>query len=145
MADLSVKSSAFENNKPIPKKYSCDGEEVNPPLTVEGIPAATKTLALVIDDPDAPRGTFDHWVVWNIAPTGKIDENKVPGVEGLNSARQHGYLGMCPPSGKHRYFFKVYALDSKLDLKAASGKKDLENAMQGHVLAKGELVGLYKR
>jgi Raf kinase inhibitor-like YbhB/YbcL family protein len=146
MADLIVKSSAFENNKPIPKKYSCDGEEVNPPLTVEGIPAGTKTLALVIDDPDAPRGTFDHWVVWNIPPTGKIEENYVPGIQGLNGAGQYAYVGMCPPSGTHRYFFKVYALDTKPDLKAEyTHKKDLEKAMQGHILAKGELVGLYSR
>jgi Raf kinase inhibitor-like YbhB/YbcL family protein len=146
MADLVVKSPVFENNKPIPKKYSCDGEEVNPPLTVECIPDAAKTLALIVDDPDAPRGIFDHWVVWNISPTGKIEEKMVPGTEGLNGAGQQGYVGMCPPSGTHRYFFKVYALDVKLDLQAkATKKKDLEKAMQGHILAKGELVGLYRR
>ena len=146
MTDLIVKSPAFENNKSIPKKYSCDGDEVNPALTVEGIPAAAKTLALVIDDPDAPRGTFDHWVVYNIPPTTKIGENSVPGTEGVNSASQHGYIGMCPPSGTHRYFFKVYALDIKLDLKPENThKKDLEKAMQGHILAKGELMGLYNR
>jgi Raf kinase inhibitor-like YbhB/YbcL family protein len=146
MADLIVKSPAFENNKLIPKKHSCDGEEVNPPLNVEGIPMGAKTIALILDDPDAPRGTFDHWIVWNIPPTGKIAENSVPGTEGLNSAGQQTYIGMCPPSGTHRYFFKVYALDAKLDLKANSTKKkDLEKAMQGHILAKGELVGLYNR
>ncbi len=146
VADLTVKSPAFENSKMIPIKYSCDGKEVNPPLTIEGIPAATKTLALVIDDPDAPRGTFDHWVVWNISLTDKIDENVIPGTQGVNSAGQRGYIGMCPPSGTHKYFFKVYALDTKLDLKAESTlKKDLEKAMQGHILAKGELVGLYNR
>ncbi len=145
MADLVVKSPAFENNKPIPKKYTCDGEEVNPPLTVEGAPAATDTFALVIDDPDAPRGTFDHWVVWNIPSTRAIAENSVPGTEGINSAGQRAYVGMCPPSGTHRYFFKVYALDTKLELKANANRKDLEKAMQGHILAKGELVGLYSR
>ena len=146
MADLTVKSAAFENNKPIPKKYSCDGEEVNPPLTVEGIPKETKTLALIVDDPDAPRGTFDHWIVWNINPTGKIEENSVPGTEGVNSAGQRVYIGMCPPSGTHRYFFKVYALDAKLELKPEqTKKKDMEKAMQGHILAKGELIGLYHR
>lgn len=146
MVDLVVKSPAFESNKQIPKKYSCDGEEVNPPLTVDGIPTAAKTLALVVDDPDAPRGTFDHWVVYNISPTTKIGENSVPGMQGVNSASQHGYIGMCPPSGTHRYFFKVYALDTKLDLKPENTrKKDLEKAMQGHILAKGELIGLYNR
>jgi len=146
MADLVVKSPVFESNKQIPKKYSCDGEEVNPPLTVDGIPTAAKKLALVVDDPDAPRGTFDHWVVYNIPPTTKIGENSVPGTQGVNSANQHGYIGMCPPSGTHRYFFKVYALDTKLDLKPENThKKDLEKAMQGHILAKGELIGLYNR
>jgi Raf kinase inhibitor-like YbhB/YbcL family protein len=146
MPELTVKSPAFENNKLIPAKYSCDGDEVNPPLTIEGAPPETKTLALVVDDPDAPRGTFDHWVVWNIPPTGKIEENSVPGTEGLNSGGQHVYVGMCPPSGTHRYFFKVYALDMKLALNSNfMRKKDLEKAMQGHVLAKGELMGLYKR
>ena len=146
MAELTVKSSAFENNTHIPRKYSCDGEEVNPPLTVTGIPEGTKTLSLIIDDPDAPRGIFDHWIVWNISPAGSIEEKSVPGTEGLNSAGEHAYIGMCPPSGTHKYFFKVYALDTKLALNAnATRKKDLENAMRGHVLAKGELVGLYSR
>jgi Raf kinase inhibitor-like YbhB/YbcL family protein len=146
MAGLVVKSPVFENNKPIPKKYSCDGDEVNPPITIEGIPVAAKTLALIVDDPDAPRGTFDHWILWNIPTKNKIEENTIPGTEGINSAGQHAYIGMCPPSGTHRYFFKVYALDAKLDLQAdATKKKDLEKAIQGHILAKGELVGLYRR
>jgi hypothetical protein len=146
MINLNVKSPVFENNKLIPTKYSCDGDEVNPPLTIEGIPPATKTLALIVDDPDAPMGTFDHWIVWNIPPEGKITENSVPGTQGLNSGGQQGYIGMCPPSGTHRYFFKLYALDVRLDLKPNSTrKKDLEKAMQGHILAKGELIGLYRR
>lgn len=146
MTDLIVRSPVFENHKPIPRKYSCDGDEVNPPMIVEGVPAATKTLALVVDDPDAPSGTFDHWIVWNIPTQGKIAENSVPGIQGLNSAGKQSYFGMCPPSGTHRYFFKVYALDTKLDLNPnATRKKDLEKAMQGHILAKGELVGLYQR
>jgi Raf kinase inhibitor-like YbhB/YbcL family protein len=99
-----------------------------------------------MDDPDAPSGIFDHWVVWNIPPsTSKIAEHTTPGTEGLNSAREHGYHGPCPPSGTHRYFFKIYALDAVLSLGANSRKKDVERAMQGHVLAKGELVGLYSR
>jgi hypothetical protein len=146
MKDLAIKSSAFEFGKPIPKKYSCDGQDINPPLTIEGISKEAKTLVLIVDDPDAPSGTFDHWIVWNIpASTSKIDENTVPGKEGMNSARQPGYMGPCPPSGTHRYFFKVYALDTELSLGIASKKKDVEKAMQGHILAKGELMGLYSR
>ena len=146
MADLSIKSPAFEHGKLIPKKYTCDGQDINPPLTIEGIPKEAKTLVLAVDDPDAPSGTWDHWIVWNIsASTSKISENSVPGKEGVNSARQQGYMGPCPPGGTHRYFFKVYALDAELDLGASSRKKDAEKAMQGHVLAKGELMGLYRR
>jgi Raf kinase inhibitor-like YbhB/YbcL family protein len=146
MTDLIVNSSAFENNKVMPSKYTCDGDNISPPLTIEGIPEEAKTLALIVDDPDAPMGTFDHWVVWNIQLSGKIVENSIPGIEGLNSAMHRGYMGPCPPSGTHRYFFKVYALDAGLDLNPkTTRKKELEKAMQGHVLAKGELIGLYKR
>ena len=146
MADLSVESPAFEHGKLIPKKYTCDGQDINPPLTIEGIPKEAKTLVLAVDDPDAPSGTWDHWIVWDIpASTSKIAENSVPGKEGVNSARQQGYMGPCPPGGTHRYFFKVYALDTDLSLGASSRKKDVEKAMQGHVLAKGELMGLYRR
>src|SRR5208283_1748562 len=146
MKDLSVKSPAFETNKPIPRKYTCDGQDINPPLTIEAIPKEAKTLVLIVDDPDAPSGTFDHWIVWNIpASTSKIAENSVPGIEGMNSARQMGYMGPCPPSGTHRYFFKVYALDTGLSLGVGSKKKDAEKAIQGHILAKGELIGLYSR
>ena len=129
MKDLPIKSPAFEFGKPIPKKYSCDGQDINPPLTIEGISKEAKTLVLIVDDPDAPSGTFDHWIVWNIpASTSKIDENTVPGKEGMN-----------------RYFFMVYALDTELSLGIASKKKDVEKAMQCHILAKGELMGLYSR
>jgi len=142
---LVVKSPAFENNQLIPAKYTCDGDNVNPPLTIEGVPEETKSLVLIVDDPDAPMGTFDHWIVWNIPPTSKIEENTVPGAEGMSSYRKHAYGGPCPPYGTHRYFFKVYALDMKLDLTANSKKKDVEKAMESHVLAEGELVGLYRR
>jgi Raf kinase inhibitor-like YbhB/YbcL family protein len=146
MKVLTIKSLSFQHNSSIPKKYSCDGEDTNPPLTIEDVPKESKSLALVVDDPDAPGGTFDHWVVWNIpASTTKIAENSVPGTEGLNSARQKGFMGPCPPSGTHRYFFKVYALDTELNLGAKSIKRDLEKAMQGHIVAKGELIGLYHR
>ncbi len=146
MADLIVKSPVFQPNRPIPKKYSCDGDDINPPLTVEDIPPQTKTLAIVLDDPDAVSGTFDHWILYNIAPTGKIEENSNQGIVGLNSDGEAAYTGMCPPSGVHRYFFKVYALDTTLDLKPnIATKQNLEKTMQGHILAKGELVGLYRR
>jgi hypothetical protein len=145
MKELIITSPAFENNKFIPTKYTCDGEDVNPPLDIKGIPEETKSLVLIIDDPDAPMGTWDHWIVWNIPSTNKIEENTVPGVEGLNDFRKHSYGGPCPPSGTHRYFFKVYALDTKLALGSNSRKKDVEMAMKGHILAKGELVGLYSR
>jgi Raf kinase inhibitor-like YbhB/YbcL family protein len=143
---ISIKSPAFENNKQIPKKYSCDGDDINPPLIIEGAPKEAKTLVLIMDDPDAPNGTFDHWIVWNIqASTTKIGEDTVPGTEGMNSARQQAYMGPCPPSGTHRYFFKLYSLDTELTLATTSRKKDVEKAMEGHILSKGELIGLYHR
>ncbi len=145
MKELSVKSDAFENNTLIPSKYTCDGDNVNPLLTINGVPEETKSLVLIVDDSDAPMGTWDHWVVWNIPPVDKIEENTAPGTEGMNSARKRSYGGPCPPWGTHRYFFKVYALDMKLDLNPNSHKKHVEKAMQGHILAKGELVGLYRR
>lgn len=145
MKELTITSPAFESNKPIPSKYTCDGDNVNPLLNIKGIPEETKSLVLIVDDPDAPMGTWDHWIVWNIPPTNKIEENSVPGTEGLNDFRKHFYGGPCPPSGTHRYFFKIYALDTKLDLNPNSRKKDVEKAMKNHILAKGELVGLYSR
>jgi Raf kinase inhibitor-like YbhB/YbcL family protein len=145
MKELTVKSPAFENNKLIPSKYTCDGEEVSPPLTVEGIPEKTKSLALIMEDPDAPAGLFIHWLVWNIPPTNEIQENSVPGTEGLNTNKKNSYHGPCPPGGTHRYYFKVYALDTHLNLSAFSEKEVLENAMQNHILAHGELIGLYRR
>ena len=146
MQKLVVKSPVFENNQLIPAKYTCDGDNVNPPLTIEGVPEGAKSLVLIADDPDCPTGTWNHWLVWNIpSTTRKIEENKVPGTEGISTYRKHAYGGPCPPSGTHRYFFKVYALDAKLDLTANAEKKDVEKAMESHVLAEGELVGLYSR
>lgn len=145
LKELLITSRVFEDNKPIPEKYTCDGDDVSPPLKIGGIPEGAKSLVLIVDDPDAPMGTWDHWIVWNIPVTDKIEENTVLGVEGLNDFRKHSYGGPCPPSGTHRYFFKVYALDTKLTLNPNSRKKDLENAMEGHILAKGRIVGLYSR
>lgn len=145
MKELRITSLAFQNNGVVPAKYTCDGDDVNPPLKIDGIPREAKSLVLIVDDPDASMGTWVHWVVWNIPPIERIEENSVPGVEGLNDFRKHSYGGPCPPSGTHRYFFKIYALDAKLDLIANSRKEDVERAMEGHILAKGEIVGLYRR
>jgi Raf kinase inhibitor-like YbhB/YbcL family protein len=115
-------------------------------LTIEGTPEETKSLVLIIDDPDASAGTWNHWLVWNIPPaTRKIEENTVPGTPGITTSRKHAYGGPCPPSGTHRYLFKVYALDTKLNLNNDSQKRDVEKAMKNHMLAKGELLGLYHR
>ncbi len=145
MERLEVRSPAFGNNERIPKRYTCDGEDVNPPLEILGVPEGTQSIVLIMDDPDAPGGTWDHWVVWNISPDTKIRENSSPGIVGVNSWGQNSYGGPCPPSGTHRYFFRAYALDTKLDIPSSSRKRDVEEAMRGHVLAKGELVGLYSR
>lgn len=146
MKTLTIKSPAFEANKKIPRKYTCEGESASPPLEIQGTPDEAKTLALIMDDPDAVSGTFDHWVAWNIpASTTKITENQSPlGIEGLNSARENKYHAPCPPSGSHRYTFKIYALDTEIKLNPKSRKKDLEKAMEGHIIAKGELIGLYR-
>ena len=146
MKQLKISSPVFEHNQQIPEKYGCKNKAPNPPITIEGAPPETKSLALIMDDPDAPSGTFDHWVVWNIPPsTTKIAENTVPGTEGLNSLGKHSYTCPYPPSGTHRYFFKVFALNVMLDLRADSGKNELEKTMKGHILAQGELVGLFTR
>jgi Raf kinase inhibitor-like YbhB/YbcL family protein len=145
MKELVVTSPAFERNKPIPVKYTCDGDDVNPALRIENVPQEARSLVLIVDDPDAPMGTWDHWVVWNIPPAGRVEEDAVPGVEGLNSFERHSYGGPCPPSGTHRYYFKVYALDVMLNIASNSKKKDVEKAIENHVLARGELVGLYSR
>lgn len=145
MKELTITSPAFKKKGFIPSKYTCDGDDVSPPLNIEGLPEGTKSLVLIVDDPDAPIGTWDHWIVWNIPPLEKIEENSVPGIEGVNDFRKHSYGGPCPPSGTHRYFFKVYALDTKLVLNPNSRKKNVERAMEGHMLAKGEIIGVYNR
>lgn len=144
-AKLDVSSPSFKNQAYIPSKFTCEGDEVNPAIRVNDIPKEAKSLVLIVDDPDAPHGTFDHWVVWNIPVQGKIKENSVPGVMGKNGTGTIGYKGPCPPTGTHRYFFKVYALDTKLPLDMGADKATVEKAMEGHILATGELVGLYKK
>ncbi|MCW3070746.1 MAG: YbhB/YbcL family Raf kinase inhibitor-like protein [Bacteroidetes bacterium] len=142
---LTVKSPAFENNGNIPSKYSCVGANISPPLSIKNIPVNTKSLALIMDDPDAPKGTFDHWIMWNIPVSEAIEENTFPGMQGLNGKQECSYTGPCPPSGTHHYHFKVYALDTRLELSQNSGKSALQEAMEGHIIGEGELVGLYKK
>jgi|SRR5665647_472915 len=142
---LKVSSTAFQSGKIIPIQYTCDGININPPLNIEHIPEEAKCLALIVDDPDAPIGTWVHWLVWNIPVTHRIKENEVHGTEGTNDFQQHRYAGPCPPSGTHRYFFKVYALNTLLDLPANTKKLELEKAMSEHIIAFGELIGLYRR
>lgn len=140
---LQISSSVFENEGDIPAKYTCDGAGVNPPLKITNIPEGTKTLALISEDPDAPKGTYDHWLVWNIPPEGIVEENRMPGISGTNSSGKTGYHPPCPPDKRHRYFFYVYALDSSLEILAGSDKKTLKKAMEGHILAEGSLMGTY--
>ena len=143
---LKISSAVFPDNGMIPSKYSCEGVNASPPLHISGIPAGTKSLALILHDPDAPMaGGFTHWVMWNIDVNGEIPENFKGAAQGLNGAGKPGYYGMCPPSGTHHYHFKVYALDIKLDIDKNTDKAGLEKTIQGHVLAEGELVGLYKK
>lgn len=148
MGELKITSAAFADREAIPAKYTCDGRDINPPLAWTGIPAGTKSLALIMDDPDAPVGTWVHWVVWNISPeTRAIGENSVPSgaLQGKNDWKRNNYGGPCPPSGTHRYFIKLYALDAVPDLGPSTVKADLERAMTGHILARGELMGTYRR
>lgn len=142
---MKLTSPEFKNNGSIPKKFTCQGEDVNPALSIKDIPKGAKSLALVIDDPDAPMGTWVHWVVYDIPIVTEIEENSIPGKQGMNDFGRNDYGGPCPPSGEHRYFFKVYALDSELNLEEGIRKKDLEKAMAGHILDTAELIGLYRK
>ncbi len=146
--NMKITSSAFENNGYIPKKYTCQGEDVNPPLDFADMPKEAKSLVLIVDDPDAPMGTWTHWTIWNMKPDlREIVENGIPenAVSGMNSSGKNGYQGPCPPSGTHRYFFKIYALDENVGLKSSANKADLEKSISGHIVDYGELVGLYKK
>lgn len=147
-ANMIIASPTFQHNGFIPPKYTCDGDNVSPPLEMKDVPQGTKSLVLIVDDPDVPRGTWVHWTVWNIDPeTTKIPERSVPAqaTEGRTSFGKPGYGGPCPPSGTHRYFFKLYALDTTLGLAPQADKATLEKAMKGHILDKAELIGLYSR
>lgn len=150
---MKLESTAFSNNGLIPKQYTCDGEDISPPLSWGEPPAETKSFVLICDDPDAPFGTFVHWVLYNLPPeTRQLSENRPRNAEFSNGAvhgktdfGKLGYGGPCPPSGTHRYFFKLYALDRQLNLGSGATKKQVEAAMKGHVLASAELMGRYTR
>lgn len=150
---ITVTSPVFEDGGMIPKEYTCDGEDISPPLNISGVPTEARSLALIADDPDAPAGTWVHWVLYNLPPgTTELPEN-MPVDEKIQNGAKHGvtdfgrfgYGGPCPPSGTHRYYFKMYALDTLLNLSGRVSKADVIKAMQGHVLAEGQLMGRYQR
>ncbi len=151
---LQVKSSAFSHGERIPEKYTADGPDVSPPISWEGVPEGTASIAVICDDPDAPRGTWVHWLIWNIPaesqglPEGVPPDRELPdgSRQGTNDFGRIGYGGPAPPPGTpHRYYFRVYALDTRLDVPAGARRDALESAMRGHVLAQGELMGTYGR
>jgi len=150
---MEIKSSAFGSGEMIPAKYTCDGADFSPQLEWSGSPAGTRSFALICDDPDAPMGTWVHWVIYDIPPTatmlaeGITREKDLPGggTQGINDFRKIGYGGPCPPGGTHRYFFKLYALDTTLGLKPGITKDQLLKAMRGHILAEAQLMGTYRR
>ena len=145
---MKIQSSAFGTNEKIPSKYTCDGENISPPLTISDIPSEAKTIILILDDPDAPSKTWVHQIAFNIPVAGEIleiPESQTFGTSGINDFNSLGYGGPCPPSGTHRYFFKVFAIDSELDLQEGATKEQVESAMQGRVLDNAELIGLYER
>ena len=144
-ASLTLSSPDFKHNDFIPARFTCEGKGINPAITIERIPPEAKSLVLIVDDPDAPGKTFDHWIVWNIPPQEIIKENSVPGIQGMNSTGENKYIPPCPPSGTHRYFFKVYALNTMMDIKEGTGKGVIEKAMDKHIIAAAELIGLYQK
>lgn len=144
---MQITSPDFQQGGLIPVEYTCDGKDINPPLVISDIPEGVKSLALIMDDPDAPMGLWVHWVVWNIPVEKNIIEKNVVnlGNEGLNSWGKRGYGGPCPPDREHRYYFRLYALDTMLDLPEDTDKDNLLRAMEGHILAEAELMGRYNR
>ncbi|MEK6733414.1 MAG: YbhB/YbcL family Raf kinase inhibitor-like protein [Candidatus Omnitrophota bacterium] len=142
---MKLTSPEFENNSYMPKKFTCRGENVNPALVIENVPEGARRFALIVDDPDAPSGNWVHWVVFNMPVVSRIEENSAPGIQGVNDFGKNRYDGPCPPSGTHRYIFKIYALSTELDLQEGADKQTLENSMQGHILAWAELTGLFKK
>jgi Raf kinase inhibitor-like YbhB/YbcL family protein len=150
---ITITSSAFKEGGMIPAKYTCDGQDISPPIKWQQVPKDAKSFALISDDPDAPIGVWVHWVMWNIPSEANELVEGVPAVkefqngskQGINDFMQHGYGGPCPPNGTHRYYFRIYALDAMLDLPDRATKKDLVAAMKNHILAEGSLMGKYQR
>lgn len=144
---LNITSPSFKTTEHIPSQFTCDGEGILPELIFSGIPEGAQSLALIMDDPDAPRGTFDHLVVWNIPPrtTGIKQSETIPGTLGTNSSGKTGYVSPCPPDREHRYVFTLYAVDSILTLAKGATKNELMNALDSHIIAEGQLIGLYNR
>jgi hypothetical protein len=148
MSEFALESSAFENAQAIPSRHSCEGEDVSPPLRWTNVPDGTRSLALVVDDPNAPSGVFTHWVGWGLDPAvGELGEGESAPGEGRNDFGTTGYRGPCPPPGhgRHRYVFRLRALNAELELGAGAAKAELEQAIEGHVLTTAELVGTYER
>ena len=143
--ELEVSSPAFQPEGPIPARYTCDGTNISPALAIHAIPEDARSLVLIAEDPDAPRGTWLHWMAWDIPVTHLLRENAIQGVQGKNDFGDPAYGGPCPPSGTHRYFFKVYALDNILGLPPETRRPELERSMAGHILAFGQLMGKYSR
>ncbi len=151
--EIKLESIAFQEGAMIPKKYTCDGPDVSPPLAWDSVTTDTKSLAFICDDPDAPMGTWVHWVLFNLpARSRELPENVLTektlengAKQGTNDFKKIGYGGPCPPSGTHRYYFKLYALDTEIGLEAGITKKELLNAMEGHIIGEGQLMGRYKR
>ena len=146
-AKMKITSPAFQEGGNIPSKFTCDSGNTSPPLQIADVPSGAKSLVLIADDPDAPSGLFTHWMAWNISPqTNAIAEGSAPkGVHGTNDFGRSGYGGPCPPSGTHRYYFKIFALDRELDLPAGTKRSQLDAAIKGHIVAQGELMGRYSR
>lgn len=142
---LKISSPVVQEEELLPSRYTCEGENINPPLEIDDIPEPAQSLALIMEDPDAPNGTFDHWLVWNLPIINSIEENHKGGTQGVNGFGENGYGGPCPPSGTHRYFFRIYALDTKLNLAPGSDKKLLLEAIDDHVMAMGELMVKYHK
>jgi Raf kinase inhibitor-like YbhB/YbcL family protein len=142
--DMEIKSN-FTNGGNIQKDYTCQGMNINPELIFSGIPNNTKSLTIIVDDPDAPSGTFTHWLLFNIPIQNKIEKDSAPGIQGKNDFGSVNWKGPCPPSGEHRYYFKVFALSSTLELQEGATRKQIEEAMKGKILAKGELMGKYAK
>jgi len=151
--EIKVTSTAFKNGEMIPSKYTCDGQDISPPLKWEGVPDGAKSIALIGDDPDAPMGTWVHWLVYNLPPETRELEENIPvathlengAKQGVTDFRRVGYGGPCPPSGTHRYFFKVYALDTSIEASGMLDKAGLLKAMEGHIIGQGQIMGKYRR